>query len=92
MFQLSFLQHIKWCIFGWFFKLMRDFSEDGRVPFMDQIHNRDDVEREEESGIPGPDYVQLLEELFGLLCGEDRSDSTLVNDLAVSIGGSQIIE
>ena len=59
---------------------------------MDQIHNRDDVEREEESGIPGPDYVQLLEELFGLLCGEDRSDSTLVNDLAVSIGGSQIIE
>ena len=92
MFQLSFLQRIKQCVFGWFLKLMRDFSEDGRVPFMDQIHNGDDVERQEESGIPGPDYMQLLEELFGSLCGEDDSDSTLVDNQAVSIGESQIIE
>ena len=68
------------------------FSEDGRVPFMDKIHNGDDVKREEESGILGPDYVQLLEELFGLLYGEDGPDSTLVDDQAVSIGESQIIE
>jgi len=35
--------------------------------------------------------VQLLEELFRSLCGEDDSDSTLVNDQAISIGESQII-
>ena len=87
MFWLSFLQHIKWCVFGWFLKLMRDFSEEG---IEDQIWNGDDVEGDEESGIPRPDYMQLLEELFGLLCGEDDSDSTL-DDQAVSIGESQII-
>ena len=92
MFRLSLLQCIKQCVFGQFLKSMRDFFEDGRVPFMDQIHNGDDAEREEESGIPGPDYVQLLEVLFGSLCGEDGSDSTLVDDQAVSIGESQIIE
>jgi len=46
MFQLFLLQRIKRCVFGQFLKLMRDFFEDGRVPFMDQIHNRDDAERE----------------------------------------------
>jgi len=35
--------------------------------------------------------LQLLEELFGLLCEEDDLDSTLVDDQAVSIGESQII-
>ena len=91
MFQLSFLQCIKWCVFGWFLRSMRNFFE-GRVPFEDQIWNGDDAEGGEESGIPGPDYMQLLEEVFGLLCGEDESDSTLVDNQAVSIGESQIIE
>jgi len=49
------------------------------------------TEDDEESGIPRPDYVQLLGELFRSLCGEDDSDSTLVNDQVVSIGESQII-
>jgi len=80
------------CVFGWFLRSMRDFCEEGRVPFEDQIWNGDDVEGEEESGIPGPDYMQLLEEVFGSLYGEDESDSTLVDDQAVSIGESQIIE
>src|SRR5882672_2379107 len=44
MFWLSLLQCIKQCVFGWFLKLMRDFSEGRRVHFMDQIHNRDDAE------------------------------------------------
>ena len=70
---------------------MRDFSKEGRIPLEDQIQNGDDTEGDEESGIPGPDYMQLLEELFGLLCGEDDSDSTLVDDQAVSIVESQII-
>jgi hypothetical protein len=35
--------------------------------------------------------VWLLEELFGSLCGEGDSDSTLVDDQVVSIGESQII-
>jgi hypothetical protein len=78
MFQLSCLQCIKQCVFGWFLKLMRDFSEDRRVPFTDQIHNRDDVERGEQSGIPGPDYVQLLEELFGSLCEAIQSKYLVV--------------
>jgi len=64
---------------------MRDFAESSGDGFGDII------EDDEESGIPGPDYAQLLEELFRLLCGEDDSDSTLVNDQVVSIGESQII-
>jgi len=72
MFQLSFLQCIKHCVFGQFLRSMRDLSEQGRVPFEDQIQNGDDAEGEEESGIPGPDYMQL-EEVFGSLCGEDES-------------------
>ncbi len=71
MFWLSFLQHIKRCVFGQFLRSMRDLSEQGRVPFEDQIQNGDDAEGEEESGIPGPDYMQL-EEVFGSLCGEDE--------------------
>ena len=70
---------------------MRDFSKEGGILFEDQVQNGDDAEEDGESGIPGPDYAQLLEELFGSLCGEDDSDSTLVNDQAVSIGESQII-
>jgi len=70
---------------------MRDFSKEGRIPLEDQVQNADDTEEDEESRIPGPDYVQLLEELFGSLCGEDNSDSTLVNDQVISIGESQII-
>jgi hypothetical protein len=91
MFWLSFLQCIKQCVFGRFLRSTRDFSEDGRVLFRDPIHNGDDAEKEG-SGMPGPDYVQLLEELFGSLCGEDGFDSTLVDDQAVRIGESQIIE
>jgi len=53
---------------------MRDFAERSRDGLGDII------EDDEESGMPGPDYVQLLEELFGSLCGEDDSGSTLVND------------
>ena len=49
------------------------------------------TEGDEESGIPGPGYMQLLEELFGSLCGEDDSDSTLVDDQVISIRESQII-
>jgi len=64
---------------------MRDFAESSR----DWLG--DSVEDDEESGIPGPDYWLLLEELFGSLCGEDDLDSTLVDDQAVSIGESQII-
>ena len=90
MFQLSLFQCIKKHVFGQFLKSMRDFSE-GRIPLEDQIQNGDGTEEDEESGIPGPDYVQLLEELFRSLCGEDDSDSTLVNDQAISIGESQII-
>ena len=70
---------------------MRDFSKEGGIPLEDRVQNRDDAEEDEERGIPRPDYVQLLEVLFGSLCGEDDSDSTLVNDPAVSIGESQII-
>jgi hypothetical protein len=91
MFQLSLLQHIKQRVFGQFLKLMRDFSKEGGIPLEDQIWNGDDTEEDEERGIPGPDYVQLLLELFRSLCGEDNSDSTLVNDQVVSIGESQII-
>src|SRR6266436_1398963 len=91
MFQLSILQRIKQRIFGRFLKSMRDFSKEGGIPFEDQIQNGDDVEEDGESGISGPDYAQLLEELFGSLCGEDDSDSTLVDDEAVSIGESQIV-
>ena len=64
---------------------MRDFSENSGDWLGDSIEN------DEESGIPGPDYWLLLEELFGLLCEEDDLDSTLVDDQAVSIGESQII-
>ena len=91
MFQLSLFQCIKQHVFGWFLKLMRDFCKEGRIPLEDQVQNADDTEEDEESRIPGPDYVQLLEELFGSLCGEDNSDSTLVNDQVISIGESQII-
>ena len=91
MFQLSLFQRIKQHVCGRFLKSMRDFSMEGRIPLEDQVWNGDDAEEDEESGIPGPDYVQLLEELFGSLCGEDDSDSTLVNDQAISIGESQII-
>ena len=76
MFQLSFLQRIKQCVFGQFLKSMRDFSREGRIPFEDPIQNGNDAEGDEESGVRGPDYVQLLEELFGSLCREDDSDST----------------
>ncbi|KIM76119.1 hypothetical protein PILCRDRAFT_13027 [Piloderma croceum F 1598] len=91
MFQLSLLQRIKQHVFGQFLKSMRDFSKEGGIPFEDQIWNGDDTEEDEERGIPGPDYAQLLEELFRSLCGEDDSDSTLVSDQAVSIWESQII-
>ena len=84
-FHLTFIQRIKQWFLGHFLKLMRDFAESSR----DRL--RDDVEDDEENGIPRPDYAQMLEELFGSLCGEDNSDSTLVNDQAVSIGESQII-
>src|SRR5882724_3650994 len=84
-FHLTFIQHIKQWFLGRFLKLMRDFAESSRDGLGDNI------EDDEENGIPGPDYVQLLEELFRSLCGEDDSDSTLVNDPAVSIGESQII-
>jgi hypothetical protein len=84
-FHLSFIQCIKQWFLGHFLKLMRDFAESSRDVLGDS------VEDDEESGIPGPDYQLLLEELFGSLCGEDDSDSTLVDDQAVSIGESQII-
>jgi len=84
-FHLTFIQRIKQWFLGRFLKLMRDFAESSGDGLGDNI------EDDEESGIPGPDYVQLLEELFGSLCGEDDSDSTLVNDQVVSIGESQII-
>ena len=84
-FHLTFIQRIKQWFLGRFLKLMRDFAESSG----DWLG--DSVEDDEESGIPGPDYTQMLEELFGLLCGEDNSDSTLVDDQAVSIGESQII-
>ena len=80
--HLSFIQRIKQWFLGCFLKLMRDFAESNRDGLGDSI------EDDEESGIPGPDYQLLLEELFGSLCGEDDSDSTLVNDQAVSIGES----
>jgi len=41
---------------------MRDFSKEGGIPLEDRVQNGDDTE---EDGIPGPDYAQLLEELFG---------------------------
>ena len=91
MFQLSFLQCIKQHVLGQFLKLMGHFSKEERILLEDQIWNGDDAEEDEENGIPGPDYAQLLEELFGLLCGEGDSDSTLVNDQVISIGESQII-
>jgi len=84
-FHLTFIQLIKQRFLGHFLKSMRDFA----VSSGDGLG--DNVEDDEENGIPGPDYMQMLEELFGLLCGEDDSDSTLVNDQAVSIGESQII-
>ena len=84
-FHLTLIQCIKQRFLGRFLKSMRDFAESSR----DRL--RDNVEDDEENGILGPDYAQMLEELFGLLCGEDDSDSTLVNDQAVSIGESQII-
>jgi len=84
-FHLTFIQRIKQRFLGCFLKSMRDFAESSG----DRL--RDNVEDEEENGIPEPDYTQMLEELFGSLCGEDDSDSTLVNDQAVSIGESQII-
>jgi len=65
MFQLSLLQRIKQRVFGRFLKLMRDFSKEGGIPFEDQVQNGDDAEEDGESGIPGPDYTHLLEELFG---------------------------
>jgi hypothetical protein len=84
-FHLTFFQRIKQRFFGHFLKLMRDFAESSGDGLGDII------EDDEESGMPGPDYAQLLGELFRSLCGEDDSDSTLVNDQAVSIGESQII-
>ena len=91
MFQLSFLQRFKQRVFGRFLKSMRDFSKEEGISFEDQMLNGDDAEEDEERGIPGPDYAQLFEELFGSLYGEDDSDSTLVDDQAVSIGENQII-
>ena len=84
-FHLTFIQCIKQQFLGHFLKLMRDFTESSEDGL------EDNVKDDEESGIPRPEYMQLLEELFGLLCGENNSDSTLVNDQAVSIGESQII-
>ena len=84
-FHLTFIQHIKQWFLGRFLKLMRDFAESSRDGLGDII------EDDEESGIPRPDYLLLLEELFGSLCGEDDLDSTLVDDQAVSIRESQII-
>jgi hypothetical protein len=83
--QLTFIQRIKQRFLGCFLKSMRDFAESSRDGLGDS------VEDDEEGGIPEPDYRLLLEELFGSLCGEDDSDSTLVDDQAVSIGESQII-
>jgi hypothetical protein len=85
LFHLTFIQCIKQWFLGCFLKSMRDFAESSG----DRL--RDNIEDDEENGIPGPDYAQMLEELFGSLCGEDNSDSTLVNDQVVSIGESQII-
>jgi hypothetical protein len=85
-FHLTFFQCIKQWFLGCFLKSMRDFAES----IGDWLG--DSVEDDEESGIPGPDYWLLLEKLFGSLCGEDDLDSTLVDDQAVSIGESQIIE
>src|SRR6266436_2553009 len=84
-FHLTFIQRIKQRFLGHFLKLMRDFAESSGDRLGDNL--KDD----EENGIPGPDYAQVLEELFRSLCGEDDSDSTLVNAQAVSIGESQII-
>jgi len=84
-FHLTFFQHIKQQFLGCFLKSMRDFAESSR----DWLG--DSVEDDEESGIPGPDYWLLLEELFGSLCGEDDLDSTLVDDQVVSVRESQII-
>jgi len=84
-FHLTFIQRIKQWFLGCFLKLMRDFAESSGDGLGDSI------EDDEESGIPGPDYQLLLEELFVSLCGEDDLDSTLVDDQAVSIGESQII-
>jgi len=84
-FHLTFIQRINQRFLGRFLKSMRDFAESSR----DRLG--DNVEDDEENGIPRPDYTQVLEEMFGSLCGEDDSDSTLVNDQAVSIGVSQII-
>jgi len=84
-FHLTFIQCIKQRFLGHFLKSMRDFADSSRDGL------GDNVEDDEESGIPGPDYWLLLEELFGSLCGEDDSDSTLVDDQVVSIGESQII-
>ena len=84
-FHLTFIQCIKQRFLGRFLKSMRVFAESSRDGLGDNVEN------DEESGIPRPEYTQLLEELFGSLCGEDNSDSTLVNDQAVSIGESQII-
>jgi hypothetical protein len=83
-FHLTLCQHIKRWFFGCFLKSMRDFAESSGDWFGDSI------EDDEESGIPGPDY-RLLLEMFGSLCGEGDSDSTLVGDQAVSIGENQII-
>jgi len=83
-FHLTFIQCIKQRFLGHFLKSMRDFAESSGDGL------GDNVEDDEESGIHRPDYAQLLEELFGSLCGEDDSDSTLVNDqgiyLLISIG------
>jgi len=83
--HLTFTQRIKQRFLGHFLKLMRDFAESSGDGLGDSI------EDDEESGIPEPDYRLLLEVLFGSLCGEDDSDSTLVDDQVVSIGESQII-
>jgi hypothetical protein len=67
--HLTFIQHIKQWFLSHFLKLMRDFAESSGDGLGDSI------EGDGESGIPGPDYQLLLEELFGSLCGEDDSDS-----------------
>jgi len=60
--HLSFIQRIKQRFLGHFLKSMRDFAESSGDGLGDSI------EDDEESGIPGPDYRLLLEELFGSLC------------------------
>jgi len=75
MFQLSLLQHIKQRFLDGSSSQWGTFSKEGGIPLEDRVQNGM-TQRRMREGDSRADYAQLLEELFGSLCGEDDSDST----------------